>query len=66
LDEQPEAKEDDLVLGEGQALRFVPAEEIPRLNQHPSATTILTAFLSSPAYAHLYPSALSKMRGQRG
>jgi hypothetical protein len=29
-----EAKEDDWVLGEGQALRFVPAEDIPRLNQH--------------------------------
>ncbi len=48
-----EAREEDLVLGEGQALRFVPAEDIPRLNQHPTATTILTAFLASPAYADL-------------
>ncbi len=48
-----EASEEDLVLGEGQALRFVPAEDIPQLNQHPAATTILTAFLASPAYANL-------------
>jgi len=48
-----EAREEDLILGEGQALRFVPAEDIPRLNQHPAATAILTAFLASPAYAHL-------------
>jgi len=48
-----EASEKDVVLGEGQALRFVPAEEIPRLNQHPAATTILTAFLTSPTYARL-------------
>jgi len=48
-----EAWEEDLVLGEGQALRFVSAEDIPWLNQDSSATTILTAFLSSPAYAHL-------------
>jgi len=48
-----EASEKDVVLGERQALRFVPAEEIPRLNQHPAATTILTAFLTSPTYARL-------------
>ena len=48
-----EASEEDLVLGEGQALRFVPAEDIPQLNQHPAATTILTAVLASPPYADL-------------
>lgn len=47
------AGEADLILGEGQALRFVPAEEIPHLDLHPAAATILTAFLASTAYAHL-------------
>ncbi len=48
-----EARESDVILGEGQALRFVPAHEVLGLDLHPAAATVLTAFLASPAYARL-------------
>jgi 8-oxo-dGTP diphosphatase len=46
-----EAGEDDLVLGEGQALRFVPPRELFALDLHPVARAILTDFVASLAYA---------------
>jgi 8-oxo-dGTP pyrophosphatase MutT (NUDIX family) len=60
-----EARETDLVLGEGQALRFVPAEEVPGLALHPTAATVLTAFLASPAYARLAANGASQQAASR-
>lgn len=48
-----DATESDLILGEGQALRFVPPAEIFALGLHPVARAILTDFVASLAYARL-------------
>lgn len=47
----------DLVLGEGQALRFVPPEEAHALDTSFSAAYFVPHFLRSPMYQQLAPSA---------
>jgi 8-oxo-dGTP diphosphatase len=42
---------DDLILGEGQELRFVPPDDVFALDLHPAARAILTDFVYSLAYA---------------
>jgi 8-oxo-dGTP diphosphatase len=46
------ASADDLVLGEGQELRFVAPGDVFALDLAPPVRAILTDFLASPAYLH--------------
>ncbi len=48
-----EARADDLILGEGQELRFVAPGDCFALALHPAARAILTAYVVSLAYARL-------------
>jgi 8-oxo-dGTP diphosphatase len=48
-----DANADDLVLGEGQELRFVPPSDVFALDLVPPVRMVLTEFLASPVYARL-------------
>jgi 8-oxo-dGTP diphosphatase len=48
-----DADVDDLVLGEGQELRFVPPGDVFALDLSPPARVVLTEFFASPVYARL-------------
>lgn len=45
-----QARQDDIILGEGQAMRFVTLDEVETLPLTPDATTIIPRFLAAPAY----------------
>jgi 8-oxo-dGTP pyrophosphatase MutT (NUDIX family) len=49
------AVDDDMVLGEGQAVRFVPPDDALRLDLDVTAAVLLPAFLASPLYTALHP-----------
>ena len=50
------ARQEDVVLGEGQAMVFLPPDEITRLDLAPTPAPLIRAFLDSPQYRHLVAS----------
>jgi 8-oxo-dGTP pyrophosphatase MutT (NUDIX family) len=47
------ARQEDVVLGEGQAMAFLPPDEITRLDLAPTPAPLIRAFLESPEYPQL-------------
>ncbi|MBO4210535.1 NUDIX domain-containing protein [Micromonospora echinofusca] len=52
------ANPEDIVTGEGQAMKFVPAEEVPTLDLADNAAPVLRSFISSEHFRQLAPAAL--------
>ncbi len=50
----PDIPEDAIVLGEGQAMRYVAKDELAALSLPPHTRTVLTDFFVSPAYKALF------------
>lgn len=47
------ARQEDVVLGEGQAMVFLPPDEIKQLDLAPTPAPLIRAFLDSPEYRQL-------------
>lgn len=52
------ANSDDIVVGEGRAIEFVPADKVPSLDLAGNAAPVLLDFLSSEHFRRLAPAAV--------
>jgi 8-oxo-dGTP diphosphatase len=59
------ARQEDVVLGEGQAMRFVAPDELRALALAPHAVDLLPRFLASPAYRQAWVEAAERSREGR-